>query len=180
MESMMDMATLALECGLTNVVGVGVGTSLNHDEHLPFYDGIGAIPVHDYDGTRYGELMDDLHRFHWTILRKTLDTLAQSDAPDDETFIIYVSTRGTSTANSHHGRLDRWPVMVFAKSPNVSLGGRFLRYPGGQRSFAEFCRSLCQVVGVCPNGFATGNYVVGPVNGLLEEVVSGTQPASCG
>jgi len=179
MESMMDMATLSLECGLTNVVGVAVGTADNHDEHLPRYDGVGEIPVHDYGGNRYGQLMDELHQFHWTLLRRTLDTLDQSDAPDDETYILYVSTRGTSVNSSHHAQLERWPALLYAKSPNVDFGGRFLRYPGRERSFAELCKSLAQVAGVCPSGFATGASVAGPVNGLLPEVV-GSSTAACG
>lgn len=177
MESMMDMATLSLACGLTNVVGVAVGTATSHDAHLPRYDGIGTIPVHDYGTTRYADRMTEVHQFHWTILRKTLDALAQSDASDDETFILYVSPRGTSMNDSHHGRQDRWPVMMLARSPNLQLGGRFLRYAPRERSFAEFCQSLCQVVGVCPDGFGTGSHVAGPVQGLLDEVVGSTQPS---
>ncbi len=179
MESMMDIATLALECGITNVIGVAVGTADHHDEHFPRYDGIGTIPVHDYNSERYMDLLDEAHQFHWTLLRKTLDTLELSDQPDDETFIIYTSARGTSRNSSHHGAVERWPVMMFAKSPNVQLGGRFLRYPPMERSLAEFFRSACQVVGVCPDGFATGDYVAGPVNGLLSEVV-GSSRSACG
>ncbi len=179
MESMMEMATLALDCGLTNVVGVAVGTADDHGTHLPRYDGIGEIPVHDYGGTAYGELMDQLHQFHWRLLRNTLDTLEASAAPDDEIYILYLSTRGINVIGSHHSRIDRWPAMLYANSPRVDLGGRFLRYPGGERSFAEFCRSLCQIIGVCPDGFATGSYVAGPVNGLLPEVVGSTASA-CG
>jgi hypothetical protein len=179
MESMMDMATLALGCGLTNVVGVAVGTADSHNERLPRYDGIGIVPVHDYGGTEYGEDMDKVHQFHWTLLRRTLDSLAQSDGPDDETFIVYTSPRGTSLNSSHHARLERWPAMLYAKSPRVSLGGRWLRYPPNERSFAEFCRSLCHITGVCEDGFAVGDHVAGPVNGLLPEVIDGATPVSC-
>jgi len=178
MESMMDIATLALDCGLTNVVGVAVGTADHHNEHLPRYDGIGEIPVHDYGGTAYGNLMDELHQFHWTLLRQTLDTLEASSAPNDETYVLYVSVRGANLNRSHHAKLERWPLLLYADSPNVDLGGTFVRYPGGQRSFAEFCRSLCQIAGVCPDGFATGGNVAGPVNGLLPEVV-GNSASAC-
>jgi hypothetical protein len=178
MESMMDMATLALECGLTNVVGMAVGTADNHDEHFPRYDGIGTVPVHEYS-SRYGDLTDKVHQFHWTMLRKMIDSLDQASEPNDETIIVYTSPRGMSNYSAHHGQNTRWPLLMYAKSPNIQLGGRFLRYPPAERSFAEFCRSLAQVVGVCPDGFATGSNVVGPVRGLLDEVVGSTQSA-CG
>lgn len=178
MASMMDMATLALECGLTNVVSVAVGTADTHDEHIPRYDGIGEIPVHDYGGSRYGDLMDELHQLHWSLLRNTIDTLGQSDAPDDETYILYVSTRGANLNSSHHAKLERWPLLLYAKTPNADLGGQFVRYPAEQRSFAEFCRSLAHIAGVCPDGFATGDQVAGPVNGLLPEIVGDT-PSAC-
>jgi hypothetical protein len=178
MESMMDIATLALECGLTNVVGAAVGTADHHDEHLPRYDGIGEIPVHDYGGTTYGQRMDQLHQFHWTLLRRMIDTLGASGAPDDETYVLYVSTRGASLNRSHHAKLDRWPLLLYADAPNVDLGGTFVRYPAEQRSFAEFCRSLSQLAGVCPGDFGTGSHVAGPVNGMLPEVV-GSSSAAC-
>jgi hypothetical protein len=179
MESMMDMATLALECGLTNVVGVAVGTPDSHDTHFPRYDGIGTISVHDYGSAQYGALLDEVHKFHWRKLREMLDALEASGSPDDETIVIYFSPRGNNDHGSHHGTPGRWPVMMLARSSNIQLGGRVLRYPTGERSFAEFCRSLCQVVGVCPDGFATGSNVVGPVRGLLSEVVGSSQSA-CG
>ena len=177
MESMMDLATLALECGLTNVIGVSVGTASSHDQHFPRYDGVGKIPVHGDD--LFGALTNQVHQFHWGMLRKMLDTLEESAAAGDETIVIYTSPRGASKYSSHHGINTRWPVMMLAKSPTLQLGGRYLRYPAGERSFAEFCRSLCQVVGVCPDGFATGSDVVGPVRGLLDEVVGSSQSA-CG
>jgi hypothetical protein len=179
LDTMMDMATVALECGLTNVVGVAVGTADSHDEHLPRYDGVGEIPVHDYGGSTYGNKMNQLHQYHWSLLRRTLDTLDQGDGPDDETYILYVSTRGTSLNSSHHAQLERWPALLYAKSSRVDLGGRFVRYPSRTRSFAELCRSVSQIAGVCPDGFATGGNVAGPVNGLLPEVVGSSQNA-CG
>jgi len=178
MESMMDMATLALECGLTNVVGIAVGTEDSHDRHFPRYDGIGEVPVHDYkppgnyEGARYGELLDEVHQFHWQLLRRTLDTLDQSADPNDETLVIYTASRGCSMEASHHGKVDRWPTLLLARSPNIQLGGRFLRYPPNQRSLAELFRSAAHIMGVDPTGFGTGSNVVGPVNGLLSEVVN--------
>ena len=179
MESMMEMATLALECGLTNVLGIAVGAADAHDEHFPRYDGIPTIPVHDYLNPNTGELLDRVHKFHWGLLRNMLDALDASGHPDDETIIVYTDPRGMNDYGSHHGLNIRWPVMMYAKSPRIDLGGRFLRYPPHERSFAEFCKSLCQVVGVCPDGFANGSSVVGPVNGLLSEVVGSTSSA-CG
>ncbi len=178
MESMMEMATLALECGLTNVVGMAVGTANSHDEHFPRYEGIGTVPVHEYNSV-YGDLTDKVHHFHWGLLRNMIESLDQSGHPDDETIIVYMTPRGMSNYSAHHGQNTRIPLMMFAKSPNIQLGGRFLRYPPHERSLAEFFRSLAQVVGVCPDGFATGDSVVGPVRGLLDEVVGSTQSA-CG
>jgi hypothetical protein len=192
MESMNEMALLALTCGLTNVVGVSIGCGMSHDNFPTFNRIARGTPYENWigpgdsklkgitelvgHGTRaqYGPAMDIVHQFVSGLIARMADglsTIKEGDATIlDNTVFVYTSENG----EQHHSDKGRWPVIMLGNAGGkLRSDGRFIRYPvkgqKGNRSMADLFCSLSTASGVPTDSFGKGGNetVSGPLPELM-------------
>lgn len=184
LESMNEMAMLALVCGLTSVVGVSAGCGMSH-QMFPTYQRIakgtqfeanGGVNGHGHDPREIqGPAMDLIHNFHAGLIARQIAALSAIKEGDktlfDNTVIVYTS----DNAEQHHSSKKRWPLVVIGNAGGkLKSDGRFLRYPAkgkaGWRSLADFYCSIAHAVGVPTDTFGKGGNE--PVQGPLPEIMA--------
>jgi hypothetical protein len=184
--SMMAQSTLALECGLSQVVGITIGTANDHNKHIPGYrdmaanssdpevqaSGIAKAYGHAFstpqDTFYYVEAARNLHRVHFRELSGVMDRLSNIFEDDgsslmDHTAILYVASNGISDSGHHVGKNSVLPGLLIAgKATGFRTEGRFLSFPSninrGEtiRNVADLYRTVAIGLGVNPAGFAEG------------------------
>jgi hypothetical protein len=182
-EAMFDLATLGLKCGLTNVVGIAVGTGgqPRHNDHMPAYEDIGEIGSHDWNADR----LLAMHRFHaglverlWTELINTPRSGGGTLA--DETVIMYSPTNGFTDDGSHHsislGDKNRaeWASLLLSRVPGLRSAGDYIYFnsKARARTVAEMFHALSQSVGVDPSAFGKGSNGDGDFHAPLEALLA--------
>lgn len=184
LEQMTEMATLALVCGLTNVVGVSVGVG---DSHVQFpkytrlhvgtrFEAEGGIHSHGHSPPEVlGEAWNILHNFHGTLIGRMADALAGLREGDrtalDGSVFLYMSDNG----GEHHSKHNRYPLFLLGNAGGkLRTEGRFLRYPAkgqkGARSLADLFCTLATACGVPTDSFGKGGNE--PVQGPLSEILA--------
>lgn len=181
LESMNEMAILALACGLTNVVGISVGTGNSHN-NFPDFGRIGKgtpwekvfAAGHDIGHqvpAVQGPVMDLIHNFNGGLIARMLEALAKIEVGDatlaDNSVMLYTS----DNAEEHHATHRRWPaVLIGTAGGKIRADGRFIRYPRkgttGSRSMADLFCTIATAVGAPTNEFGKGGNE--PVQGPLE------------
>jgi hypothetical protein len=167
LDLMFDMATLALACGMTNVVGVAAGTGMSHQfmiwpsvGHEGEAGGQRAIATHNAMLARVARLV------------KTLEGVREGDRTVfDNSVIVYTSDNG----EDHHSSKIRWPLVVVGNAGGkLRSDGRFVRYPAkgkpGWRSLADFYCTIAHAVGAPTDKFGDGG--VEAVKGPLAEIMA--------
>ncbi|MEO0815057.1 MAG: DUF1552 domain-containing protein, partial [Myxococcota bacterium] len=129
LESMMLQSALALQCGLTNVVAITIGTSNNHNLHMTPYQrmldrsaygekagfyshgngdvevpGIGTVPLNQVrNETRFH--WHSIHFEHLKTLINVLESATESDGSSimDNTAIVYTTGNGHHVGGHHAG-----------------------------------------------------------------------------
>jgi len=184
-EAMADLATLALQCGVTNVAAIAVGTSRAHDRHMPQYDGMRRIKVHaGFDGSDeirdFKEPTEHVFRTHAGLVADALDRLEATPEGDgtalDGTLAVMTTSRGLTINHTHHVSrpFRRFPAIVAGNPRNLNLDGRYIRFEENSHSMADFWRTCCVALGVCPDGFAQGSRNDA---GLIETLGAGDRAA---
>lgn len=182
LESMMAQSALALRCGLTQVIGVTIGTANNHNEHIPKYREValrssdpeiqmsGKANYYGHAGDNqalYLEAKRNMHELHFKELVKVMDLLTAAKEQDgssvmDHTAVLYVT--GNAQSNSgHHAPMFReaiWPALLIAgDKTGFKTGGRFMTFnhnpqqPAEHRNLVDLYRTLAIGVGVEPGDF---------------------------
>ncbi len=170
LEAMMDMGTVALACGMTNVLGIAANTGNSHVYwHGMSRNGNVANAGH---GTQdeYAAAMQTYHHFFLGLLAKMIAKLSLVKDGDksvwDNTVIVYMSCNG----EAHHSRKQRWPLLLIGDAGGaLKADGRFLRYAPGQRALVDLYSSVATAVGVPTDDFGKGG--VEAVKGPLSEVL---------
>ena len=181
--SMMSQSMLALQCGLTQVIGISIGHGRSHDYHMPVYRDVvekssypGSIKP-GYSGT-YGhgeaapfriEATRNFHQLHFKELARVMDALAQHKEHDgssalDHTAVIYSAANGSAVGSAvdHHAKKtgqDIWPVLLLAgKKTAFRTGGRYMscsrhESKGEKWALSDIYKAVAQGLGVNPAGF---------------------------
>ncbi len=178
LESMNLIGTLALTCGVTNVVGVSCGCGPSHDT----FPDLGKL----FSGTNHENIdghADERGRteaftimYNWLgkLMARTIQSLATIKVGDrtlwDNSVFVFTSENG----EDHHAHYNRWPVALFGNAGGkLKADGRFLRFPArgssGYRSMADLYCTLATALGTPTNDFAKGGPepVKGPIDLLM-------------
>jgi hypothetical protein len=184
LDAMTDMATVALTCGMTNVVGISVGTGNSHTDFPKYtrlhkgtqFEAEGGIDFHGHSPDPIlGAAWEILHNFHGTLLGRMADTLASIKEGDgtalDNSVFVYLSDNG----GEHHSKHERYPGYILGSAGGkLKTGGRFLRYPragtAGARSMADLFCTIATACGVPTDSFGKGGNEA--VQGPLPEILA--------
>lgn len=182
--SMMNQTALVFQCGLTNVVGVSIGTSNNHNQHMPYYaemsrryEGPGDGPKYWHHGAKDTE--DNMtqamttrrlfHETHYREIATLLETLANTQESDgssalDHTVVCYTSGNSVFQGSHHGWHTHHWSSLLIAgDQTDFHTAGRYMRFRthhqfrGEPAMMAEFYRALALGLGVNPGNFAGMN-----------------------
>lgn len=181
--SLTAMAGLALQCGITNVVGVSCGCGPSHDafpQLNKLLPGSGIAKVewggvgHEDQATRPPAL-NLVYNWLGGMMARTIDGLAKVKVGDqtlwDNSVFMFTSENG----EEHHATYNRWPVALWGTAGGkIKADGRFLRFPrrgsAGYRSMADLYCSIATAVGVPTNDFGKGGFE--PVKGPIENIMA--------
>jgi hypothetical protein len=184
LDAMTAMATLAVTCGLTNVVGVSAGCGFSHN-YFPIYERIHVGTRFEAEGHVSGKLHDPreiqapamalIHSYHLGLIARMRDSFEKIRVGDrtlaDNSVALYLSENG----ESHHADKNRWPVvLVGTAGGKLKADGRFLRYPAkpspGYRSMADLYCTVATACGAPTDRFGQGGNE--PVQGPLPEILA--------
>lgn len=188
--AMLDMASVALRCGMTNVVGVAVGGGNAHYHWAKLvgphvgtrFETQGFVGEHGHDGP---DVYSDARTVSWRWLSSEVATFLRSLeqlGPDgrpflDDTVVVLFSDGG----HAHHN-LENWNwrfLVIGNAGGTLKTDGRFLSYPRdvpwqtlkpGTASVASLWCSLAHAVGLPLDTFAAGGGA--RTNGPLTELMA--------
>lgn len=187
LESMNEMAILAMICGLTGVAAFAVGCGDSH-AYFPTYRRIGKGT--QWEKTGVGETghqpkevhkpcSDLVHSFNCGLLARAADALSQIKEGDgtmfDNSVMLYLSDNG----EYHHAEYFRFPTVIVGNAGGrLRADGRFLRYPvpngrqdrgASMRSLADLFCSIATACDVPTDSFGKGGNeaVRGPLPELM-------------
>jgi hypothetical protein len=188
--AMLDMVSVALRCGMTNVAGVAVGCGNAHYHWAPLvgphlgtrFEAQGFVGEHGHDGNEtYAEARTIAWRWLSTEVASFLRSLEQP-GPDgrpflDDTTVVLFSDGG----HAHHNlEGSNWRFIVIGDAGGrLKTGGRFLSYrwdvpweplKPGTASVASLWCSLANAVGLPMDTFAPGGGA--RTNGPLPELMA--------
>lgn len=167
LEAMADILALALQCGLTRVASVAVGTGFDHED-LPAHAGVQIVP---HQSSTYPERSAAHRRFHLELIARV------RQAVGDRMTTIYVSETGAAARSTHHGRNTRTPALVIGNAGGeLRTGGRYLRYGKEDRQLGDFFATVATAFGIATDRFGTVQEV--PPQGLLSELVPAERPSA--
>ena len=166
---LMDLATLALKCGMTNVVGVAVGTHSSHSDHMPHYGFHRRFEVHGTDASvdaqrDHIEPLRAIWDYHAGLVANAMDelegtTLGDSNALDG-TLVVMTSARGIRDGQAtHHAPTKtggRFPALIAGKPPGMNLNGRYIAYDRASYGMVDFWRACAERYGISGSNFAQG------------------------
>lgn len=178
-ESLNSIATLALTCGVTNVVGVSIGCGPSHDRFPRRFARITAgTQWVNKDWSNVGHedrpirvpMMEILYQWLGKQMASTIESLKTVKIADktlwDNSLFVLTSENG----EEHHANYRRWPIALFGNAGGkLKADGRFLRFPKrgstGARSMADLYCTIATALGVPTNDFAKGGPepVLGPI-----------------
>lgn len=185
LETLNAMASIAVTCGMTNVMGVDVGCRDSHD-YGPNLQKILPASVRGKDGTSLGDVghMDaDINgpvitaTYAWMsgMVAQTLDALKALPSGNGTLFDNTVAVITSDNGETHHSRQSRWPLLVVGKAGNLKLDGRYIRYPESKsRSLIDVYTAISAGFGVPDGEFGVGADGKGPnhpAQGPLPEMI---------
>jgi len=177
-------ATLALQCGLTNVVGIALGVGMSHQTYPDFrrlakgtkWESDGAIPGYGHDENAEQALADGIvNNYGATVMKTVADALGTIKVGDhtlfDDSLLMYMS----DNADAHHAGHKRWPLYLLGNAGGaLKVDGSYRRYPtkgsAGARSLCDLFCSIATAVGAPTTDFGKGG--VEEVKGPLEELMA--------
>lgn len=191
LESMWSMGTLALACGMTNVVGMACNTGMSHQRFMAFrrihvgtqFESEGSVGGHGHDGKELQKpAMDLIHGFNMKLMAKMIAGLSQINEGDRSIWDNMAAIYTSDNAEAHHASGGRWPIVVLGNAGGaLKADGRYIAYPsegtkvaaekGKWRPLADLYSTLATAVGVPTNDFGKGG-VYAEVKGPLPEVLS--------
>jgi hypothetical protein len=151
---LVDGATLALKCGLTNVVGIASGVERKHSSDIGFRFNVdnkvndrwfeGAVSPSSTErfynsGWHYHTQNEAwregnarLVKFYTSLLARMIENLSgQRGVMPPDTTVVLLSDRGMSTAGHHHGyngTYGRQPIFIWSTNPALKAQANYIRY----------------------------------------------------
>jgi hypothetical protein len=182
LDHMVTLATIALLCGMTDVVGVSVGTGPSHSTFGAWHRAASEHGIPDkvdwaYIGhdapDRYGRALTAFYDNIAGVMAKVADALDARKEADgsalDHTTMLLLSDNG----DGHHSDHNRWPLAVLGGAGTIKADGRFIRYPllgkPGHRALVDLYSSLAHAAGAPTDKFGEGGSE--PVKGPLAEIM---------
>jgi hypothetical protein len=170
-DSLWDMASLALVCGMTNVIGASIGCGQAHLFCL--------WPLIGHDADALQRAATTISGMFARIMR-TVNALQQVKEGDktafDNSAFLFISDNGGGEDINHHTDKKRWPLVVVGNAGGkLKADGRFMRFPlksqrqTGVRALADFYSTLATALGVPTDNFGMGGPepIQGPIAELL-------------
>ncbi len=168
------LASIAVVCGMTNVMGVDIGCRDSHDfgpnlqsilrASVKGVEGTSLADVGHQDAPVNGPVITDTYAWISGMVAKTLDSLKAIPQGNGTVFDSTVAMITSDNGETHHSGQGRWPlVLVGGKPGGLNLDGRYLRYPSDPaHSLADVYLSIGQGFGVPAGDFAKGTDGLGP------------------
>ncbi len=175
LESLNTMASIALLCGMTNVMAVDIGNSDSHDfgpnvdtllKRAGLTPGQGVLA----DGTSLGDVghmesptqkpvIDNTYKWMSKMAQETLNTL-KTTAGVKSAFALIQSDNG----ETHHSGHGRWPMVFVGDAGSMAkFNGRFVRLQGQPLLFDVYL-AILQSLGIAQGTFGTHSDGMGPNN----------------
>lgn len=163
LEALNNLASIALICGVSNVLGVDIGCGDSHDFGPNLQKILAGSEVANAESTSLGDVghMEEpingpviSRTYNWvsSMAVKTLDGLL-ADSNVKDAFVLISSDNG----ETHHSAHTRWPAVLAGRAGSLKLDGRYIRYPGSEgRSLVDLYFAIGQALGVPQGAFATG------------------------
>ncbi|MDX2055518.1 MAG: DUF1552 domain-containing protein [Polyangiaceae bacterium] len=156
------LASLALVCGITNVIGVDIGSGNPHD-NAPGLRGVtgSATSLADLgraDPSIQAPAMRNLYAWLSGKIASNLDEFAK--LPGAVSALAMLTSDNGEAYNSQHRR---WPVLLAGSAGSLKLDGRFVRYPDADnRPLVDLYSTLGAALSVPPAAFGTHPDGLGP------------------
>lgn len=165
LDAMFDMATLAVKCGITNVVGVAVGSGFGHDD-LQAFAGVLADPT--FGGHSKPDVYFPGMNAIVSYLSGKVAGLIQGGGRAERTTAMFVAASGSADGN-HHSNVERVPAVVYDGTGTLKTGSRYLRFAKNTRSVVDFYSSVAHAMGRPTADFGKGSLhkVEGPIASLM-------------
>ncbi|HJK93550.1 MAG TPA: DUF1552 domain-containing protein [Polyangiaceae bacterium LLY-WYZ-15_(1-7)] len=173
LRSILDMGAMALGCGMTNVLCVGVGAGHGHGGFAPRF-AEGGFQGHSR-GPEMVAKVSTLFRLFSAELERFIDQLEATPVEGggslfDRTTLLWMSDNG----DAHHSQHGRYPALLFGDAGGaLRADGRFLRYSregrNPRRALADLFSTVATAVGAPTDDFGAGGVeeVEGPLAELL-------------
>lgn len=186
LEALNAMASIALTCGMTNVMGVDIGCGDSHDFGPDLAKLLVGTPLDGTDGTSLGDVghMDQpingpvisgVYAWMSGMVAATLDALKTIPSGNGTLFDNALAMLVSDNGETHHSRHLRMPFVLVGKAGGLKLDGRYIRYPGSAEiGFQDALLAMGQGLGAPSNGFgvhADGQGFMVPSKGPLPELL---------
>jgi hypothetical protein len=169
---MFQMATLALRCGLTNVVGVSLGSGFAHDDLKLFSGdlfGGESFAAHGPSDRYLGQML----KFYTWASGLVVDLIEQSGLADSLVAMVVGASGCGGEAKygyNHHSATGRTPALVYDGTGTLKTGARYLSYPQRRRSVVDLFASVATAAGAATDKFA--GTASNPSAGVLRELMA--------
>jgi hypothetical protein len=144
-----DASTLAMKCGMTRVIGMGMGVEMSHSSDIGYKKNVDqkvrdrwsdasvsssgssnfySSSWHYHNsGEQWNNNNGRIVDFYAQILARMLENLSgQKGVMPDNTTVMLVTDRGMSAGNHHGSR--RSPIFIWSTNPAFQTGGQYIRY----------------------------------------------------
>lgn len=164
-QSMANIGLVALNCGLTNVLGISIGQGGAHDDlkvfNNPDWGNYGGHAGRE----GYGPFIQKLWDFVLGEIAKMIDALS----PVADVTAVIVPTNG-ATKGGHHSDGERMSAIVYDNSGTLTTGGRYFRFQAiknanTQRHLADVYTTLAHAFSAPVDRFNDAG--AGPIGELL-------------
>ncbi|MDX2053528.1 MAG: DUF1552 domain-containing protein [Polyangiaceae bacterium] len=195
LESLHAIGSLGITCGISNVMGIDVGSGFSHDTmpevtkllagtnfEQQLMSGISGVG-HEADQLQ-GDVLAIIHAWLAGLIAKSIEDMKKVALPSGKNlYDNSLTVFGSDNGEQHHAGHHRWPlVLVGNAGGGIKADGRFLRWPAkgsnGSKALADLYSSLAVGFGlgprpmgeVQPNEFGKGGHE--PINGPLPEIMA--------
>ncbi len=186
LESLNALASIAITCGMTNVMGVDIGCSDSHHYGPDLHKLLVGTPLENTEKTSladvghleapvYGPVITKTYQWMGGMVVQTLQALQALPSGSGTLADNCVAMLSSDNGESHHSGHDHWPLFLVGKAGGLKLDGRYLRYPAAEeRALMDVYSALGVGFGVPDTGFGVHEDGLGPnirAQGPLPEMV---------
>jgi len=186
LEALNAMASIAITCGMTNVMGVDIGCRDSHDYGPDLKKLLIGSPVENAEGTSLGDVGHQGQSTNGPVISKTyawmtkmvadtLDALKGLPSGNGTLYDNALAVVSSDNGETHHSQQQRCPFVLVGKAGGLKVDGRFIRYDDNdQKSVIDLWSALGRGYGVPDGDFGKGEDGLGPnkpAQGALPELL---------